>query len=60
MSFRQLYYSLLADQFALAKISRMITAVLNCCILSVSATNLQLPYERCAGYMRRQEVHTII
>ena len=56
---RQLYYSLLADQIAPAKISRTVTAVLNCFLSSVSTTSLQLPHERCAGYMRKEELHTI-
>jgi len=55
---RQLYYSLLADQIAPAKIPRAVTAVLNCFLPSVNTTSLQLPHERCAGYMRR-ELHTI-
>jgi len=56
---RQLYYSLLADQIPPAKISRTITSVLNCFVPSLNTSNLQLPHERCAGYMRREELHTI-
>ena len=56
---RQLYYSLLADQIPPAKISRTITSILNCFIPSLNTSNLQLPHERCAGYMRREELHTI-
>ena len=53
---RQLYYSLLADQIPPAKIDRTIRSVLKTFLPSL---NIVLPSERCAGYMRREELNTL-
>ena len=58
-SIRQLYYSLLADQIPPAKIEATIKAVLQCFMPSLNTQMLMLPRERCAGYMRREELKTI-
>ena len=56
---RQLYYSLLADQIPPAKISGIIKSVLKCFLPSLNTDELELPGERCAGYMRREELRTV-
>ena len=56
---RKLYYTLLADQIPPAKVSRTIKAVLKCFVPSADTTTLRLPQERCARYMRREELRTV-
>ena len=56
---RDLYYSLLAEQMPPAKVSHIIKSVLECFVPSLDVECLQLPKERCAGYMRREELRTI-
>jgi len=56
---RKLYYTLLSDQVPPAKISTIITSVLTCFFPSLSLEELQLPKERCAGYMRSEELKTV-
>ena len=56
---RHLYYSLLADQVPPAKIPRTIKSVLKCFIPSLDVEGIKLPHERCAGYMRTEELKTI-
>ncbi len=58
-SIRQLYYSLLADQVPPAKIARTIKSVLKCFLPALNVDKLVLPRERCAGYMRREELKTL-
>ena len=56
---RELYYKLLADQIPPAKVESTIKSVLNCFFPTLNTSNLKLPREKCAGYMRREEMHTI-
>ena len=56
---RKLYYTLLADQVPPAKISTIIMSVLKCFFPSVNTEELQLPKERCAGYMRTEELKIV-
>lgn len=56
---RKLYYTLLADQIPPAKIGGIIKAILKTFIPSVDVELLSLPKERCAGYMRREELKTV-
>ena len=56
---RQLYYTLLADQVPPAKISSIIKSVLKSFLPTLNTDGLELPRERCAGYMRREELKTI-
>ena len=58
-SIRSLYYTLLADQVPPAKISSIIKSVLKCFFPSLSVEKLALPKERCAGYMRTEELNVI-
>lgn len=58
-SIRSLYYTLLADQVPPAKISSIIKSVLKCFFPSLSIEELALPKERCAGYMRTEELSVI-
>ena len=58
-SIRSLYYTLLADQVPPAKISNIIKSVLKCFFPSLSIEELALPKERCAGYMRTEELSVI-
>jgi hypothetical protein len=56
---RQLYYTLLADQVPPAKVSSIIKSVLKSFLPTLNTDELELPRERCAGYMRREELKTI-
>jgi hypothetical protein len=56
---RQLYYTLLADQVPPAKFSSIIKSVLKCFLPTLNTDELELPCERCAGYLRREELRTI-
>ena len=56
---RKLYYSLLSEQIPPAKISHTIKAVLKCFLPGLNVEALQLPKERCAGYMRTDELATV-
>ena len=56
---RELYYKLLADQIPPAKIESIIKSVLNCFFPTMNTDDLKLPREKCAGYMRREEMNTI-
>ena len=58
-SIRELYYKLLADQIPPGKIEGIIKSVMNCFIPSMNTNDLKLPREKCAGYMRREEMNTI-
>ena len=58
-SIRSLYYALLADQVPPAKISSIITSVFKYFFPSLSVEKLALPKERCAGYMRTEELNVI-
>ena len=56
---RALYYQLLADQVPLAKIKTTIKAVIKCFFPSADVSNLRLPSESCAKYMRQHELKTV-
>ena len=56
---RKLYYTLLADQVPPAKIHNIIKSTLKCFFPLVNVKKLALPKERCAGYMRTDELSTI-
>ena len=58
-SIRKLYYTLLADQIPPSKICTMIKSVLKCFLPNLDVKNLQLPKEKCAGYMRSEELATV-
>lgn len=55
----KLYYNLLASQISPLKICNTIKAVLKCFLPTLDVKCLQLPKERCAGYMRKGELTTI-
>ncbi len=54
-----IYYSLLSDQIPPLKICKTIKAVLKCFLPNLDTEHLQLPKERSAGYMRREELATV-
>ena len=56
---RELYYKLLADQIPPAKIENFIKSVLKCFFPTMNISDLKLPREKCAGYMRREEMNSI-
>jgi len=56
---RELYYKSLADQIPPGKIEGIVKSVLNFFIPSMNTSDLKLPGEKCAGYMRREEMNTI-
>ena len=56
---RKLYYSLLSDQIPPSKICKIIKAVLKCFFPNLDTKHLELPKDRCAGYMRREELATL-
>ena len=56
---RALYYQLLADQVPLSKIKTTIKAVIKCFFPSADVSNLRLPSETCAKYMRQHELKTV-
>ena len=55
----ELYYKLLADQILPAKVESTIISVLNFFFPTLNTNDLKLPREKCAGYMRREEMYTI-
>ena len=56
---RKLYYSLLAEQIPPGKISTIIKTTLKSFFPNINTDELILPKERCAGYMRIDELSTI-
>ncbi len=56
---RKLYYELLAHQIPSSKVSALVRSVVECFLPDVDISTLQLPKERCAGYMRRDELCTV-
>ena len=56
---RKLYYSLLANQVPAARIREIVSTVLQCFVPDCDSSCIELPKERCAGYMRREELATI-
>ena len=56
---RRLYYELLANQVPASKVSILVKSVVKCFFPDVDISTLQLPKERCAGYMRREELCTV-
>ena len=51
--------TLLAQQISPSKVSTIIKSVLKCFLPGLDVTNLQLLKERCAGYMRAEELKTV-
>ncbi len=56
---RKLYYSLLADQVPVSKITDIIRTVLKCFNPSMNVEELRLPKKTCASYMRKEELKII-
>lgn len=56
---RKLYYTLLADQVPVSKISEIVKTVVQCFNPSIDVQHLKLPQRACAGYMRKDELKTI-
>ena len=56
---RKLYYTLLANQVPTTKIRDIVLTVLECFFPDYDVSSIQLPKERCAGYMRREELASI-
>ena len=56
---RKLYYSLLADQIPVSKITDIIRTVLKCFNPSMNVEELRLPKKTCASYMRKEELKII-
>ena len=56
---RTLYYTLLAEQVPPAKISDIIKNIVKCFFPAMDVQQLELPKERCAGYMRSEEMKTV-
>ena len=56
---RKLYYSLLSSQIPASRAAEIVKAVLKCFLPDCDVDNIQLPSERCAGYMRKDELTTI-
>ena len=50
---------MLADQIPPAKLACTVKSVLNCFLPSLNTDELLLPQERCAVYMRREELQTV-
>ena len=56
---RKLYYSLLADQVPISKISDIVRAVLKRFNPSMNVEELRLPKKTCSSYMRKEELKVI-
>ena len=56
---RKLYYSLLADQVPVSKITDIIRTVLKCFNPTMNVEELRLPQKTCASYMRKEELKII-
>ena len=56
---RKLYYSLLANQIPVSKITDIIRTVLKCFNPSMNVEELRLPKKTCASYMRKEELKII-
>ena len=56
---RKLYYHLLSAQISPSKIASIIRSTLSALFPDVDVSSIPLPAERCAGYMRREELWTI-
>ena len=56
---RKLYYSLLASQIPPAKVCSTVKLVLKCFLPNLNVEDLELPKERCAGYMQADELTTV-
>ena len=50
---------MLADQVPPAKVSSIVKSVLKCFLPTLNTDELELPRERCAGYMWREELRTV-
>ena len=55
---RKLYYNLLSNQIPAARAVEIVKAV-KCFLPDCDVDNIKLPSERCAGYMRKDELTTI-
>ena len=56
---RKLYYTLLAEQVPVSKISDIVRSVLKCFSPDINLEDLKLPKKSCASYMRKEELKTI-
>lgn len=56
---RKLYYTLLANQVPATRIRDIVSTVLECFVPDCDSSSIELPKERCAGYMRREELASI-
>ena len=56
---RRLYYNLLTNQIPAARAAEIVKAVLKCFLPDCDVDDIELPSERCAGYMRKDELKTI-
>ena len=56
---RKLYYNLLSNQIPAARAAEIVKAVLKCFLPDCDVDNIKLPSERCAGYMRKDELTTV-
>ena len=56
---RKLYYSLLANQIPVSKITDIIRTVLKCFNPSMNVEELRLPKKTCSSYMRKEELKII-
>ena len=56
---RKLYYTLLANQVPATRIRDIVSTVLECFVPDCDISSIKLPKERCAGYMRREELASI-
>ena len=56
---RKLYYSLLADQVPVSKITHIVKSVLRCFNPGTNVDELKLPKKTCASYMRTEELKVI-
>ena len=56
---RRLYYNLLTNQIPAARAAEIVKAVLKCFLPDCDVDDIKLPSERCAGYMRKDELKTI-
>ena len=59
LEIRKLYYTLLAAQVPVSKVSDIIRSVLKCLNPTASVEGLQLPSKTCATYMRKEELKSI-
>ena len=56
---RKLYYNLLSMQIPATRAAEIVKAVLKSFLPNCDVDSIKLPSERCAGYMRKEELTTI-